>query len=202
MLGATLQRSFTAGLDGLKPVWKIRPKDIVDVDGVSFIKVNPANVGLHRLVCAKNPNAPKGLTTLSVNAGLKELLRLRNRAQAASLDAANAEQTCFLFETPPKKKAKPVKSRPQIQEMRASPESLTVAIVTDDDVEHHVKVLRPVHPSDCIPLFSNIGVRRCQTCENFALAQGHTRPIGCKDAIRRNVQVSSRGQTEALQGSG
>ena len=153
MLGAKLVSYRAVSLPGLKPVWKItNPEDVVEIGDKVFVKLNPANTGLRNLVCADNDDeAVKAARSLSVSTGLKEIMRLRNRAQSAALTAAEAETTCNLFETPRAKKSKttPKKSRDQVNEMRRAPESLSITLTMGDD-EHHIDVLRPVHPNDCV----------------------------------------------------
>ena len=78
-------------------------------------------------------------------------MRLRIRAQSTALTAAEAETTCILFEASLAKtiRTTPRESRDQVKEMRRAPESLIITLTTGDD-DHHIDVLRPVHPNDCV----------------------------------------------------
>ena len=102
MLRAKLVSYRVVNRPGLNPVWRItNPEDVVEVGDKVFVKLNPANTGLRSLACAdRDDEAVKVARSLSVGTGLKEIMRLRNRAQSTALTAVEAETTCSLFETP------------------------------------------------------------------------------------------------------
>ena len=130
----------------------IMPSDVIEIDSEQaghqiFVKLNCANHGLLAMVCKGNEQAPKTLDTLTVSQGLKALIQLRNKAQAAAFETESKETFCKLFDTTPAKKARV--ARRDAQAMREAPQSLEVYVPIDGD-ERRVAVLRPVHPRDAV----------------------------------------------------
>jgi hypothetical protein len=134
-------------LEGVKATWMIPPTDVVDVEGQLFVKLNGRNHGLLQVVITGNSLAPKSLRTLTASTGIKEIVLLRNKAQAAAFEAESNESSCSLFDTTPVKKARV--ARHDVQAARGAPRTLTVCLPVDG-VERDVAVLRPVHPRDTL----------------------------------------------------
>ena len=127
--------------------WAIPSKNVATLDNGTrtFVKVDPRNDSLVRLVCSRNANATASARTIAANLGLQELARLRNAQAPRCTD----ERTCTLFaaeqvETPVKPRRV---DRGSLRSMREHPRCVDVEVVVRD-CPVVVCMLRHVHPRD------------------------------------------------------
>ena len=140
---------------GLQHYARIKNDDVLTVSGVTYVRLAANNWSLKELICENNPLAPdpmpKGFS-LSCSQGMLELVKLRNEAQARSLEAEAGR--CCLWErnedTPTPKKLKnvfPRACRDDIERKRAETTSIGVEVSLDQETRM-VEMLRPVLPRD------------------------------------------------------
>ena len=108
--------------------WTISHKDVMYINDLPFVKLDPRSYTLLNLVRARNKFMDDGVVSLAGNLGLQSMINTRN----AACDGAEKKE-CSLFEcsdvnleTPPTKK--PRKSRTEIQSMRASNKTIDITI--------------------------------------------------------------------------
>ena len=151
-MAASLSEIKCVNIDGLKATWRVPQKDIVDLDGTIFIRINPQNAGLVALVSEANDAAPDPVPrqfSLTACSSLHALTKIRNDTQAKELN--NSPAACNLFEPVAEAAAKRIKqSRKALPAMRTDLESISIDLEAGEDEPVHTKVLRPVHPTDGI----------------------------------------------------
>ncbi len=147
MLTASLEEIKYVRFTGLKNVFKISPKESKMCDDVAFVRLKPRNGSLIAVVCEDNPNAPEDIPknfSLSSCDGLKQLMSLRNEAQAKLLAPAD---DCSLFSNSvakPKLKAKARLAHSERRSKRKECDALDVSL-TIDGTAQNVSVIKPLH---------------------------------------------------------
>ena len=146
MRTAQLDVTRTVKLDGVKPTWKIsKSSDTVDIDGVTYVRVNGYMYTLNSLVACGNDEVPNGCehTCVSLSKGLKSLISTRNQKQSEAFQEEN--RGCTMFAAP--KNIKHVVPHAQKADMRRTPQTLQIIVEVGGN-PYTLEVLRPVHPKD------------------------------------------------------
>jgi len=135
-----------------KAKWEIKRELITELDGTKFVKLQPHDYGLMRIITQGSETAPKPLPkdfSLTSSIGLRTLIKLRNDAQTRELQADEAPRNPLFRSTTPQIAKRPRLSRSNLKAMRSKPEPLTITIpASGDSGVMDVQVLRPVHPRD------------------------------------------------------
>jgi hypothetical protein len=178
MKAATLteERYYTIVIDGLKPKWTPRAKDIVDANDMVYVRLDPQNKGLCAIVCTDNDDMDKRWP-LCGSKGLATMLQVRNLLQAKSFAQDVVDKECSLFAGAPTKKPCNAHTRAQQLDNRKSPATMVIELNVAG-VAHEVSVLRPSHPTD------NLFVA-CDA-ESIAIVIAFMRAQGWDDAPARN----------------
>jgi hypothetical protein len=133
----------------LKSYCKFIPKDVCEVDGVTFVRIDPRCRNLIAVVAEKNKSVPVKLPhfSLTQSTGLVELKHMRAEAQKAELRTIVGEAKCSLFadedgvEQKPKKLHRRIATACRVQHNTAS---ICVSVVGDKDP---VRMLRSGKPT-------------------------------------------------------
>jgi len=132
--------------------WPVKAHRILQVGGAQYVKLQPWDCTLVRLVCEGIVESVPKNATMAQTYGFTELMRLRNEAQAAELSQADRPAVSLLFDNPePQNKRKKQRSKETIRKMRESPDVVNVRLPTEvDGVPAEISMVRPVHPNDDI----------------------------------------------------
>ena len=125
-------------------------------DGTMFVKVHPHSFPLYQMVCRKNPHLNQddvnnGYVSLNNSIGLHHLTKLRNAAQAVSLqqDPPDASgPACTLFAESAEKLSKKRKVHFTLEsqkQMKSADCQASIAIMAG---LAPLKVLKPIHPRE------------------------------------------------------
>ena len=150
MLKAQMEEIKYVRFEGLKNVLKIGPAESKLCDDIAFVRLNPRNYSLAAVVCEKNPAAPDPIPknfSLSCSDGLRQLMALRNEAQAKSLAPADA---CSLFSSSaalPKRKATARVPHSDKKDQRKACDAVDISI-TVADTPTTISVIKPLHGRD------------------------------------------------------
>ncbi len=148
----TIEHSVTVSMGG-KCTWKVKPCDLVTVDGQSFVKLKPHDYGFIRLVCEGALSKLPANPTLAGCDGYIQLVKNRNEQQAAALTSnAGAESLFGPQADPPAAKRQRI-SAANRKQMKDSPTTVAVP-APGPDGEKMIDMVRPAHPCEhvCVPL--------------------------------------------------
>lgn len=150
----TITRHVAINIGG-KYDWRVKPSNLLDIDGAEYIKLSASDYGFVKLVCDGIVEPLAKNASLSSCEGVKELLRLRNAKQREELAEPTSAAAGLFGEA----EAKPIKrlrgAGSSARVLRQAPSVLTLSIPGDGgegDVD--VSVVRPVHIRDdlCVAL--------------------------------------------------
>ena len=203
----SIQRHVVINCGG-KTEWRVKPKLILKIDGVEFVKLPASAEGFTKIVAEGIVDNAGRNPTLAQCQGIQDLVSLRNRKQAEELADA-AKPSCSLFEEPaaPPQKKRPRRSKAALRELRDSPGVLDVTVPGFEGADPmNIKIVRPVRPGDdlCVPLEENvldhiIGYIRSaglteDTLANKRCYKAHDAPKGVWKAGDRGFVVKQPGR--------
>ena len=154
MTVAELSEIKCASVPGVHGVARFLAKDSAVAEGCQFVRLDPRNTSLVNLVTMGNTNAPDPLPkyfSLTASHGLATLVRLRNGAQAQSLqETERKEGAQGLFDDvqPAKKRTVSHVSRAAQKAMKATRTALLLEFQFSNGQNCTVKVLRPIYSSE------------------------------------------------------
>ena len=154
--------------DSLKAKIHVPTKECIDVQGTTFIRINPRNATMIAVLTEGNEMAPalnkkSKSFSLSSSDGLRAMITLRNHAQARSLapveptmfakpdETVDAELTAALNKK--SKSSKPRRAKTITHKLKAAQRKELTVIdisITVRGEQHVIKVLRPVHGRDAL----------------------------------------------------
>jgi len=152
----SLSEIKVVSIAGIKGAWHI-PKEEVRLleDGNCYVKVNPNSCTLVHMVTIDNPHAPHPLPkrmSLVKCVGLNQLIQQRNCQQLDAVKGSQGAQcTLFADSDPDQHNQKKQKlSARDAKHINADQATMVLSVDTGDDVHNVMKILRPVHPKDCL----------------------------------------------------
>jgi hypothetical protein len=163
MLKAHLMDMKCIRFDSLKAKIHVPTNECIDVQGTTFIRINPRNATMIAALTEGNAMAPalnkkSKSFSLSSSDGLREMIKLRNHAQARSL--APVEPTMFAnpedtMDAPAKSKQSRSKQPRKHITHKLKAERRKALTVIDISItvrgeQHVIKVLRPMHGRDAL----------------------------------------------------
>lgn len=143
----TIEHHIVIAMGG-KAGWKVKPHQVVAVGESQFVRLQPTDGTLVRMLCDgmlgdnKLPKNP----TLATCPGFRELQKLRNEQQRVELQAD--VPACGLFEQGNQEVKKVRRTAAAVKELRENPQMLHVQVVGEGQKTMVIDMVRPVHPCD------------------------------------------------------
>jgi hypothetical protein len=183
-MSLVMKRKYGFTFQGDKHEWVPADSAVVYVDTVPFVKLNPRDTGLVKLIMCDN--VPKNPSLCNVE-NYKGLVKLRNEAQRQALDEVpSCPRICPIFVREAGiAKAKEKARRRSRGEMRDGRESMQTISV--DVCGQRVRFVRPMHPcEDMVVEMTAVGIEAIVTF----LRQGG---IGPGDVLHKRSYQKDRG---------